>query len=81
LRSMGEASVIPSKTSMIATLLLILASSLPQLSAQTVNYTFVYGYVLDENGSGLSSVRILVSAQDGSLKTLSYTNKIGRAHV
>ncbi|MBS7642328.1 carboxypeptidase regulatory-like domain-containing protein [Candidatus Bathyarchaeota archaeon] len=74
---MGEASVIPSKTSMIATLLLILASSLPQLSAQTVNYTFVYGYVLDENGSGLSSVRILVSAQDGSVKTLSYTNSDG----
>lgn len=76
-RGISETSITISKTSMVAILLLVLASSLPRLSAQTVSYTFVYGYALDEGGLGLSNVRILVLAQDGSVKTLSYTSSDG----
>ncbi|MDW8062040.1 MAG: NEW3 domain-containing protein [Nitrososphaerota archaeon] len=75
---MVEASRALLRISTIAVIVsLILVSSLTHLSAQTVNYTFVYGYILDEDGLGLPDVRIQVSAQDGSIRTLSRTNSDG----
>jgi len=73
-----EGSRSTSKISKIALLVsLILAYSLTHMSAQTVNYTFVYGYVLDEDGLGVSKAMIQVLASDGSVKTLSYTGSDG----